>query len=1043
MFACCAVLAARAFAACAAFPEGLIPLTSVTYVTAANSSGDQLVVGALAGGVNTLSRLPLPTEANQTYCEPVELAPGQFYPNVYVPTQEERTGNFAAFSGLLINPTNGRPYDGGVIPPGQLPGVYPFRIAPTKASQPVKEWSRTGSTATAPTPVAVLLPTGKVLVLGNTPQAQIYDPETGTFTDTGPTIAPHGANVTGVRLNDGRVLVVGGGQAPSAVEIYDPATGSFTLVGSTLEPHGGFATANVLPDGRVLIVGGCGGPCGAAVVASAGAEIFDPATRTFRTASGTPARRNRHTATTLLDGRVLVAGGVVGAQQLPTETAEIFDPATNRFTSVGAMSVARGSHVAVLLPNGKVLIAGGFGAGSGSAELFDPLSGRFDPTGGTKFPRDSSAAALLNNGQVLISGGYDPSPVGSASAELYNPVSGAFTRAGDMYFPRAYFTATALLDGRVLIAGGNSVCCSTRVAPAELYTPLTQGLVTSQSGLTFRAAQGASAAPPQTISVLSPADPIPWNVSVKTYSGGNWLRATPSAGTSTPAGAAVPLTITVDPAGLAPQDYYGAVTLTPTDQKHPPVTVSVVFNIVPAGAPAPLQVSPAGLVFLATVGASPAPQSFSISNFTSQAVNFAASSPAAFFDFTPLSGAVPAAGAATIRVTPSASALTGGVYRNSISLNFGDGSSQRVDVLLVVAPAGAVRGARPADAVCTPARLLPVITSLGGGATAPVAWPAAILVQLVDDCGTAVDQAAVTASFTNGDAPISLLGVGGGQWSGTWVPVRESASTLVRVDARTLTPPLSGTVQIPVRVSRNPNVPLVAAGGVLSSGDYISPPAAGLLVSLFGSELADGAAGALSLPLPRQLGSTRVFLGPSELPLVYVSPNQVNVLVPYDTPRNAPLPLVVTRGGATSVPVTTAVFDAQPAILAIAGNGAGQGHIYRVDASGAQILASADAPATAGDVLVIYCVGLGPVTPAAVAGEPAPASPLATVAAPVTVTIGGQTAQPLFAGLTPGLTGLYQVNVVVPAGIAPGAQVPVSVSAGGRTSPGAIFMGVK
>jgi uncharacterized protein (TIGR03437 family) len=62
---------------------------------------------------------------------------------------------------------------------------------------------------------------------------------------------------------------------------------------------------------------------------------------------------------------------------------------------------------------------------------------------------------------------------------------------------------------------------------------------------------------------------------------------------------------------------------------------------------------------------------------------------------------------------------------------------------------------------------------------------------------------------------------------------------------------------------------------------------------------------------------------------------------------------------------------------------------------------------------------------------------------PVTVTIGGQTAQPSFAGLTPGFAGLYQVNVQIPNGVMPGDQVPVSISVGGKSSPGSIFMAVK
>jgi uncharacterized protein (TIGR03437 family) len=77
-------------------------------------------------------------------------------------------------------------------------------------------------------------------------------------------------------------------------------------------------------------------------------------------------------------------------------------------------------------------------------------------------------------------------------------------------------------------------------------------------------------------------------------------------------------------------------------------------------------------------------------------------------------------------------------------------------------------------------------------------------------------------------------------------------------------------------------------------------------------------------------------------------------------------------------------------------------------------------------------------------GAAAPASPLSRTTASVTVTIGGQVAAtPSFAGVTPGFAGLYQVNVVVPAGAQPGNQVPVTISVAGKSGPGNIYMAVQ
>ena len=88
-------------------------------------------------------------------------------------------------------------------------------------------------------------------------------------------------------------------------------------------------------------------------------------------------------------------------------------------------------------------------------------------------------------------------------------------------------------------------------------------------------------------------------------------------------------------------------------------------------------------------------------------------------------------------------------------------------------------------------------------------------------------------------------------------------------------------------------------------------------------------------------------------------------------------------------------------------------------------------PAKAGDAVVIYCAGLGAVVAEGVA---APVPPARTNSA-ATVTIAGRPAQVLFAGLSPGFAGLYQVNVLVPAGIGANDAAPVIVSVAGQSSP--------
>jgi hypothetical protein len=109
----------------------------------------------------------------------------------------------------------------------------------------------------------------------------------------------------------------------------------------------------LLPDGKVLVAGGQNN---SGSVSSA--ELYDPASGTWRLTTGSlnDARRN-HTATLLPNGDVLVAGGVGAGPFL--SSAELYDPASGTWTATGSLNTARFAHTATLLPDGKVLVAGG------------------------------------------------------------------------------------------------------------------------------------------------------------------------------------------------------------------------------------------------------------------------------------------------------------------------------------------------------------------------------------------------------------------------------------------------------------------------------------------------------------------------------------------------------------------------------------------------------------------------------------------------------------------------------------------------------------
>jgi hypothetical protein len=289
-------------------------------------------------------------------------------------------------------------------------------------------------------------------------------PVLGSWTATGPMFSEHAIHTATVLL-DGRVLVAGGVTEERATdatgvnaELYDPSVGTWV---PTIGLNSGRweHTATRLLDGRVLVTGGTN-----LDGALASAELYDPITGEWTAAARMTRARVGHTATLMLDGRVLVAGGAYPA------TSELFDPRHDTWTATGNLVEDRFDSAATLLPDGTVLIGG-----AGTAELYDPRSGTWTATGAMirgRFEIDS-AATLLPDGRVLVAGG----DVDASFAELYDPRSGTWTATGPMIQRHGdQTTATLLPDGTVLVTGGTrpiSLGIDPAISTADLYDPRT------------------------------------------------------------------------------------------------------------------------------------------------------------------------------------------------------------------------------------------------------------------------------------------------------------------------------------------------------------------------------------------------------------------------------------------------------------------------------------------------------------------------------------------------------------------------------------------
>ncbi len=208
--------------------------------------------------------------------------------------------------------------------------------------------------------------------------------------------------------------------------------------------------------------------------------------------------------------------------------------------------------------------------------------------------------------------------------------------------------------------------------------------------------------------------------------------------------------------------------------------------------------------------------------------------------------------------------------------------------------------------------------------------------------------------------------------------------------------------------------------GVLNAASFApftNPIAPGELITLFGSGLATRLTVAPSLPFPTTLGGVQVTVNGTSAPIYYVSPTQVSVIVPYSILADGTFANIqLINNGAQSNVVQAYTSPTSPGIFSQSQTGTGTGAILRQDFT----VASRNNLATKGETIQIFLTGLGLVSPGNPEGAAGPSNPLSRAKGTVQVFIDGYEATVSYAGLAPGLAGLYQVNAVVPAAVGSG-----------------------
>jgi len=229
----------------------------------------------------------------------------------------------------------------------------------------------------------------------------------------------------------------------------------------------------------------------------------------------------------------------------------------------------------------------------------------------------------------------------------------------------------------------------------------------------------------------------------------------------------------------------------------------------------------------------------------------------------------------------------------------------------------------------------------------------------------------------------------------------------------------------------------IPAGGTVNGASFRAPVTAGSIASVFGANLAPASAAADRLPLPTTLGGVSVSMNGFGAPLLFVSPQQINLQVPWQLQGLPQASMTVSVNGAASAPQSFSLAGANPGLFAIDSGGRGAVLIAstgELAAAGGSVPGRSARPVNRGEYLSIFCTGLGLVVNPPIDGTPASSNPLSTTIASPTVTIGGVPAPVSFSGLSPGFVGLYQVDVQVPSNAAAGNAVPVVLAIDGVPS---------
>lgn len=551
-------------------------------------------------------------------------------------------------------------------------------------------------------------------------------------------------------------------------------------------------------------------------------------------------------------------------------------------------------------------------------------------------------------------------------------------------------------------------------------------LSTTPSALTFAYQIGTTQLPAaQTVQIKRSGSGTALDFTVSVTPAAPWLIVTPISGKTGTA-----ITVRVNPTSLIAGTYSTTIQIDAVGSAGP-ATATVVFAI--KNPPPTMSASPAAMTFTWQTDASspPAPQNLTVNTNGEPITVTATAAGGTWLSISPTVGAVVSGSPFAITVSVTTTGLVPGSYAGKITLASTTAANKTLTVTVT-------------------------LTVSAGTAVLSSIWPNAASIGSEDSTITIRGQhlfkstvikantTDLTATWISTDVMLAVVPKA----------LLSSAATL-QVTANNSPQPASNQLAFTV-APPGPRIQSVVNAASFSAEAGTPVLAPGEIISIFGSGLGPSTA-LIATPaanaFPTTLGSPATVVEFETVPgtwvpapLIATSANLINCQVPFGIVAGSGKRLRITYNSITSSNFTYDGVAADPGVFTIDSSGRGQAAALNYNTTtGALSLNTSSNAAAKGGILVLYITGAGAINPlpstdAALVGS----SPIPTVVAVPSVTIGGEAASLLSATAVPGaLGGLAQLNVTVPNGVKAGKELSVVITIGGRTSPATATVAVK